>query len=385
MNCSLCKRREASVRMECTNCWKKYFACSVCAMDWKGKLTHCGKLLTTTGYLGGSKAVRPLDELLREACERTSKFSAKMSLAHLEILIGEPSTIIATGSTANLKEVLKTFAINKTVEWVQNLTVAQYIDFLVEHHLYSGSCGATSGWLESITRKSGLKADMLTTQSSGLLTLLEGLDDVPTWYCRVTREPHSFFIECINGTARIYQSYFSKYGLAHSVEEVRPFPIAELLTLLRQTLLGAGVAAQELTRKKRLLYLCDVGWRDTVVKYSLNQQPAESATVAKHITARLAESRENWQALLSKKLSTELPPEVAVEDVDDSVSTVTSPQTVTCKWTETGGYMQLQGGEIQQAPAGQLPIGTVLDSWYPDEARYRVSAVRENEYTLTRV
>ena len=384
MNCSFCKRREASARMECSQCWQKYFACSVCAMDWKGKLTHCGRSLGTTGYLGGSKEVRPLDELMREACERTSKFSAKMSLGHLEVLIGEPSTIIATGTTSNLKEVLHTFALSRTVESIQQSTVAQYIDFLVENSLYSGSCGATSEWLDSVTQRSGRSEAMVNSNANALLDRLADIH-APAWYCRVTREPHSFLIECLGGTARIYQSYFSKYGLAHCLKEIRAFPIQELLTLLRQTLLETAGDPRELTRMKRLLYLCDVQWRDPVVKYSLNLNPLESGGVARNVHARLAESRDNWQPLLSQKLASVLPQEAQVDDVIGSLGPVQSPQTLTCKWGELDGWMQIEEERVSVAHAGQFQVGEVLKSWYPDGAEYRVTGVKETEYTLRRV
>ncbi|MEM9488256.1 MAG: hypothetical protein AAGC55_03870, partial [Myxococcota bacterium] len=100
----------------------------------------------------------------------------------------------------------------------------------------SGSCGATSGWLDRITsRQHDQGVGSLTTEkaTSFLNKIMYAMiSNGGRWYCRCTLDVHSFFIECIGRKAAVYQSYFGKYPLVKSIANLREMNRMEFMPLL---------------------------------------------------------------------------------------------------------------------------------------------------------
>lgn len=151
-----------------------------------------------------------------------------LTLSQLEIFMLPPSAILATARNPEGPS-------EEAVLALLDSPFKEYVDWMLAEQ-FSGSCGATSGWLDDVTsRATDAKAGTLTEVSSGAFlskVLSEMISNYGRWYCRCTLKVHSFFIECIERKACIYQSYFGHYSLSASVEDLVERNRLELLPLL---------------------------------------------------------------------------------------------------------------------------------------------------------
>ncbi|NTX36557.1 hypothetical protein HUA78_19110 [Myxococcus sp. CA033] len=305
MLCSFCKREEMEVRLECDTCAKKFFICLKCWNGWRGKVTHCGKLLDVKRFISRSDAHPPLDELLGRAAAEGRKFQSRLSLSTIEMFVCSPLSTYGSTTTSDLEEVVRVFALKTSVATLRSMLFADYVEFTAKHNLESGSCGATSSWMDDVTTVGG---DAPAVGDIGAPALLSLLENTPgPYYCRISRKPHSFMVERLGDEVRVYQSYASKYSLAHCLEAMRPMSHAKFCEdfTLALTELGTG---EEVRQAKKRLFLIDVHWSQPRIQYRLNAAPARSSLVLQNLQARLQAYRGEWATCLTKTIE-ELAPD----------------------------------------------------------------------------
>ncbi|MDY7225613.1 hypothetical protein [Hyalangium rubrum] len=234
------------------------------------------------------RLLKTLGGILKLAAER-----AGMSLSQLEVYVGTPDFVINTGSEAGLSDaqlVLETSYPDLTISQIRDLTLERFVDLILRCNLLSNSCGATSAILDAVTSTDGTMGPMTPTTVEGLINALElaAKTNRTYWCCRITREPHSFFIEYRSGEVRVYQSYFSKYTLAFSVKQGRKFSFRNFISLLQTTM------TEDDRSRKLELFMAEPHWRNTQITYRLNLSPARPETIIQNILALLATASPQW-------------------------------------------------------------------------------------------
>jgi flagellar motor switch/type III secretory pathway protein FliN len=262
-----------------------------------------------------------------------------LTLSQLEIFMLPPGAILATARNPE----------GPTEDAVTELLdrpFQDYIDWMLAEQ-FSGSCGATSGWLDQVTsRTTDAKACTLTEVSSGAFLskmISEMIGNPGRWYCRCTLKVHSFFIEYIGRKACVYQSYFGHYSLTASIEGLVERNRLELLPLLEAAVhddmqgmfakLGTNEDWDELPEQERLsqerryrsrwaiakdkpfktidkdvyegrkaLFKNQAPVHDKpTVEYRLNTSPAPVDDIRRNIAASVARTQPAWKELLSSR------------------------------------------------------------------------------------
>lgn len=374
MQCTFCKREEADVQLACPTCKKPFLACNTCWWGWQGRVTHCGQKLAMAGYYSLDKASHSLGELYGEAVRRAKQFYPKMSLDYFEAFLVSPMGVYSTADEDDLETTLSMYSIAGTTKQIRSLTLTKYVDFLLQHNLLSGSCGATSELLDGVMSLKGAAPEMEDTNVQALLGLLAGTK-ARHWTCRISRKPHSFFIECVDGMACIYQSYFSKYTLAQSMRSAQPRPVKELLADLEECMGDE----QKLRKLKLQLFMAEVHWGSPKVQYHLNEAPANPRIVLYNFRKLLEHHASAWRNAMGRKVSELCPSKSKAQPMVRN-----APANVTCKADELPYFMTLTEEQEELARKMGLKEGTVVDSMLFEGQRYRITQADTGgkQYTL---
>lgn len=308
MLCSFCRREEMEVRLECEQCAKKFFICLRCWNGWRGKVTHCGKALDVKRYIQGSDAHPPLDELLGRAAAEGKKFQSRLALSTIEMFVCEPFATYASSTTSDLEEVVEKFDLKISVASLRAMTLAQYVEFTAKNGLESGSCGATSSWMDDVTTVGGNAPDVTDIGTLALLTLLTNTPS--PYYCRISRKPHSFMVERLGDEVRVYQSYAGKYSLGHCLEAMRSMSHAQFCADITLAMNENGTLENVRQAKKRL-FLLEAHWSQARIQHRMNANPAQGSIVLQNLKARIQDYRDEWAVCLTKTIEELAPDPVA--------------------------------------------------------------------------
>lgn len=155
---------------------------------------------------------------------------SKLSLEEYELRTMSPSSVLNSAKNPNTKTPAGLMILS-----LLDGTVKDYINWYVSTQM-SASCGDTSGFLDRMTsRLTDVKRGKLETVKTNTFLnqiIFNMISATKRWYCRCTLDVHSFFIECVNRKAVVYQSYFGKYPLSHSIKNLTEWNRKEFIPLL---------------------------------------------------------------------------------------------------------------------------------------------------------
>ncbi|MCY1075809.1 hypothetical protein [Archangium lansingense] len=270
-------------------------------------------------------------EIMQDVASKRS-----LSLSELEIRTLPPSAVLDTARSPDE-------ALQDSVEELLDRPFKDYFDWILAEQ-FSGSCGATSAWLDEITSRpfDAKKGQLVVTSTGAFLSkiIFEMISNKKRWYCRCTLSVHSFFIECIERKACVYQSYFGHYSLARSIENIEERDRMAFLPLLEAAVhndmtltcirLGTDLEYNDLTeeakaqwerkyratwkiaqgksfnaidqavlqgRKAIFLKMAPVHDKSTV-QCRFNTNPATVEEIRQNIIASITKNKEGWEGLL---------------------------------------------------------------------------------------
>jgi uncharacterized Zn-binding protein involved in type VI secretion len=267
---------------------------------------------------------------------------------------------------------------------VEPMTVREYYDFAKRHNLITGSCGETSGLLKRAVLKTGTEPQVLGEESqpaderwitpAALVKTLEAMNR-PQWYARVRRNPHSFFIECLNDTTRVYQSYFSKYLLGKCLESVddKKRDLSDLCGLLEE-----GIPNQDggtATEAHRKLFDCPVEWHDEKVTVELIEEPADEAAIRKNLKDLFNENAPTWDEYFTTNGDEPLPIAGSSEPDEEPRQEVGSVLSIR---ENDGSKFYIEGEFDQDVPISNLVEGQKYACYYEGRQLITVEILKKN-------
>ena len=175
---------------------------------------------------------------------------SKLSLEEYELRTMSPSSVLNSAKNPNTETPAGLMILS-----LLDGTVKDYINWYVSTQM-SASCGDTSGFLDRMTsRLTDVKRGKLETVKTNTFLnqiIFNMISATKRWYCRCTLDVHSFFIECVNRKAVVYQSYFGKYPLSHSIKNLTEWNRKEFIPLLEAAAVRFGMSARACGRCLRV-------------------------------------------------------------------------------------------------------------------------------------